>query len=142
MCQVVTLGDLMKRIDAMHARLTLEILDILMAAGCIRQDAPATYAATELLGSPEFQASLAGISTQKSRLETELVPELATNVVLVWACMQALPDILTGMLLQKLWQLNAHGEFILHFTMLCGQEMLVMHFCTSKHASRGLLAQG
>lgn len=92
------MADLMKRIDLMHARLTLELLDILRAAGFIKLHAPGSYTATEMLGSSELLASIADISAHKRRLETELVPDLATNVELVWVCMQALPDILTGAL--------------------------------------------
>lgn len=95
-CQVVTLGELMKRIDAMHGRLALELLDILREAGFIESELPGSYRAAEKLGSPDVQAALAGISSQKVTLKRELVPDLATNVELVWVCMQALPDILTG----------------------------------------------
>ena len=94
--QVVMLAELMKRIDAVHGRLALELLSILRAAGYIESDAPGSFTATNKLDSPELQAALAGISTQKLSLQRELVPDLATNVELVWVCMQALPDILTG----------------------------------------------
>ena len=98
--QVVTLADLMKRIDPMHARLTLELLDILQAASFIECQAPGSFSATEVLGSSELLASIADIGAHKRRLETEVVPDLAANVELVWVCMQALPDILTGALQQ------------------------------------------
>jgi hypothetical protein len=94
--QVVIVAEMMKRIDAMHGRLTLELLDILCAAGFIQSQAPGSYAGSDLLGSAELLASVADIGAQKNRLETQLVPDLASNVELVWVCMQALPDILTG----------------------------------------------
>lgn len=94
--QVMTVAELMKCIDAVHGRLALELLDILQAAGFIVSEAPDSFKAAEKLGSPDMQAAVAGISAQKHSLETELVPDLATNVKLVWECMQALPDIVTG----------------------------------------------
>ena len=100
--QVVTLSSLLTTVSARHSRLLLELLGILGAAGFITAsvEPPSTYRGTDQLGRKDLRAALGQLATHKANLENELVPDLATNVRLVWLCARALPDILTGASLQ------------------------------------------
>ena len=90
--------DMMKVVASEHGRLLLELLSALEGAGFVAgsQELPGTYAATHRVGSAETVAALRELEQQKRVLESELVPDLATNVTLVWACTRPLPDILRG----------------------------------------------
>jgi hypothetical protein len=93
-------SDMMRMVAAEHARLLLEMLAILEAASFIVASQPllGSYVATPLAGGEATAAAVRQLAAQKARLEAELVPDLATNVALVWVCTRALPDILRGML--------------------------------------------
>lgn len=83
-------------VAAEHHRLLSELLYILMASSFITSLPEGSYRAADTLADPAFISSLRSIAAEKTRLEREIVPDLAANVVLVWACTQALPDILRG----------------------------------------------
>jgi hypothetical protein len=85
-----------KVVAAEHHRLLSELLDILKAANFVTSDASGRYRLTENALNPSIQFGLGSIASDKAKLETETVPDLAANVVLVWSCMQALPEILRG----------------------------------------------
>ena len=98
--QVVTLSSLLTTVNASYSRLLLELLGILESAGFITAmvEPPTAYRSSEALGSGNVREALVRLATGKIHLEAELVPDLATNVKLVWLCAQALPDIMTGAL--------------------------------------------
>lgn len=79
-----------------HDRLASEPLAVLTAAGYIIA-AEGTYTATAAADSPATVAALRQLPDTTARLESDVVAQLKSNIVLIGACMEALPQILTGM---------------------------------------------
>ncbi len=85
------------QVAAEHDRLASELLSILVSAGFLAPaGAPDCFVATASVSSPETAAQLAGLKATADQLATAVVPDLASNVRLIWVCMQALPQILKG----------------------------------------------
>ncbi len=80
-----------------HDRLASELLSILVSAGYLAPaDAAGRFTATADVSSADTQAQLGRLKDTADELASSIVPDLATNVELIWVCMQALPQILTG----------------------------------------------
>ena len=80
-----------------HDRLASELLSVLVSAGFLEPaGAPERFAATTSVSSPAITAQLAGLKATADELAAFVVPDLASNVRLIWVCMQALPQILRG----------------------------------------------
>ena len=92
------MASMMQVVAAEHARLLLELLAALEGAGYIAasRELPGSYITMSELGDAETVAALRELEQRKRALESELVPDLAANVTLVWACTRPLPDILRG----------------------------------------------
>ena len=68
-----------------------------MSAGYLNPaDAAERFTATVDVSSAETAAQLRRLEETADELASSIVPDLASNVKLVWVCMQALPQILTG----------------------------------------------
>ena len=94
--QAVLQADFIKACALEHRRLASELLSILTSARFLRsQTGPIgqqLVACDEAIASEPAADNLAAA---KARLEAAAEP-LEANIALIWACMQALPQILTG----------------------------------------------
>lgn len=79
-----------------HDRLASELLAVLVAAGFLSTDAAGVFTATPGVDSPATSAVLQQLPATAERLAADIVPQLRSNILLIWACMEALPRILTG----------------------------------------------
>lgn len=88
---------LLSQVAAQHDRLASELLSILVSAGFLGSaDAAGRFVATVSVSSAEEVAQRARLKETADELAHTTVPDLASNVKLIWVCMQALPQILTG----------------------------------------------
>ena len=76
-----------------HHRLASEIISILMAAGYLTATADQLSATAAV---DVAAASLEQLETKREQLRRGPASAIAANVELMWACMQLLPEILTG----------------------------------------------
>jgi len=68
-----------------------------VSAGFVKTaDTAGRFTATVDVSSAETRAQLGRLQETADELASSIVPDLASNVKLIWACMQALPQILTG----------------------------------------------
>ena len=80
-----------------HDRLASELLAILVSAGFVEPtDAGGRFVATAHFSSADVVGQLGRLKESADELADDVVPDLASNVKLIWVCMQALPQILTG----------------------------------------------
>lgn len=70
---------------------------MLTAAGYTTVHPSGRFIATRAADSPETAEALSQLPATAERLAADVVPQLKSNILLVHACMQALPQILTGM---------------------------------------------
>ncbi len=90
-------GCLRLQVAPMHDRLASELLSVLTAAGFVSADAATgVFTATAAVDSPATIAALAALPAAAEQLATEIAPQLKANVLLIEACMKALPRILTS----------------------------------------------
>ena len=94
--QVVLQADFIKACAPQHGRLASELLSILTSAGFLRSQTGPN--GQQLVACDKAAASETAADkpvAAKARLEATAKP-LEANITLIWACMQALPQILTG----------------------------------------------
>ena len=90
---------LASQVAAEHDRLASELISILVSAGFLKPaDAAGRFIATVKVSSSEEVAERGRLQETAEELANTIVPDLASNVKLIWVCMQALPRILTGAL--------------------------------------------
>ena len=68
----------------------------LSAAGFVETHADGSAAATAAAVSEATTARIVGIADTKMRLEQGPAQDILSSITLAWACMEALPRILTG----------------------------------------------
>ena len=89
--------SMMWQVASEHDRLTSELLSVLVSAGFLGPaDAAGRFVTTDNVSSPETAAELARLKATSDELASAVVPDLASNVRLIWVCMQAVPEILKG----------------------------------------------
>lgn len=69
---------------------------MLTAAGYTTVHPSGRHIATRAVDSPTTVAALQQLGQKAERLAADVVPQLKSNILLVHACMEALPQILTG----------------------------------------------
>lgn len=65
-------------------------------AGFLEATDAGTIAATTTVASPDTARRLASVEARKAELEAGPAADIGSSITLVWACMEALPRILTG----------------------------------------------
>ena len=91
--QETSTAALLAKVAPTHHRLALEIISIVTAAGYL------TATADQLVATAAVDVAAATVEqleSKREQLRSGAASAIAANVELIWACMQSLPDILTG----------------------------------------------